>query len=98
MTSRAILLIFLIFIGISLLSFLIYGIYYIYINKQTIDQNWPDYRCRPYVFPFAGWLIGPGTTNPVTNFRDCSWLIFKSFFDVLIAPFVNILQSILGIL
>ena len=63
-----------------------------------IDQNWPQYKCKPYVFPFAGWFIGPSTTDPMNNFRECSWLIFKSFFDVLIAPFIKIITMIVSIL
>jgi len=98
MFLHAILPVLVIFITIITLSTLFYGIYYILENKKQIDANWPQYKCRPYVFPFAGILIGPNTTNPVNNFRDCSWLIFKSFFDVLISPFVQILTVIVSIL
>jgi len=98
MFLHAILPVLLIFITIIILSTLFYGIYYVIENKKQIDQNWPQYKCRPYVFPFAGILIGPNTTNPVDNFRDCSWLIFKSFFDVLISPFIQILTIIVSIL
>lgn len=98
MFLHAILPILLIFITIIILSTLFYGIYYVIENKKQIDQNWPQYKCRPYVFPFAGIFIGPNTTNPVDNFRDCSWLIFKSFFDVLISPFIQILTVIISIL
>ena len=98
MFLNAILPVLFIFITIITLSTLFYGIYYVLENKKQIDQNWPQYKCRPYIFPFAGVLIGPNTTNPVDNFRDCSWLIFKSFFDVLISPFVQILTVIVSIL
>jgi hypothetical protein len=90
--------VFLIFLILIIVVTLVYGTWTIYENKKKIDQNWSQYKCKPYIFPFAGWLVGPGTTNPGTNFRDCSWLIFKSFFDVLISPFVEILSIIVNIL
>lgn len=90
----------LVFIGIilAIVILLASSVIYIYTNKKQINADWPDYKCKPYVFPFAGIFVGPSTTNPMDNFRDCSWLIFKSFFDVLIAPFIEILQKIVDIL
>lgn len=90
----------LVFIAIvlAIVILLITSIVYIYYNKQQINSQWPEYKCKPYVFPFAGIFIGPSTTNPMDNFRDCSWLIFKSFFNVLIMPFIDILEMIVNIL
>jgi len=98
MFARTILPVLVIFGTLLIVLTLIYGIYNIYENKKQIDQNWPQYKCKPYVFPFAGWLVGPSNTNPMNNFRECSWLIFQSFFDVLIAPFVSIITMIVTIL
>lgn len=98
MLAQSIFPVLVIFIILIIIITLIYGIYFIHQNKKNIDQNWPNYKCKPYVFPFAGWFVGPNTTNPGNNFRECSWLIFKSFFDVLISPFVKILSIIVGIL
>ena len=98
MLAQSIFPVLVIFLTLLIVGTLLYGIWYIYENKKQINQNWPQYKCKPYVFPFAGWFIGPPDTNPMNNFRECSWLIFKSFFDILIAPFVKILSIIVTIL
>jgi len=55
-------------------------------NKlQEVKQDWPKYRCRPDVMPFAGWINAPEGTDPMEytkqNFMDCNSNITKSVFD-----------------
>ncbi len=76
----------------------IWGGYMVYINKKQINKNWPQYRCKPYILPFAGWAVGPNGTSPTDNFTNCMWSINKTFFDILISPFTDILKVITGIL
>ena len=75
-----------------------WGGYKIYENKKKINKKWTQYRCKPYMLPFAGWAVGPGDVSVTTNFVDCMWNINKTFFDILISPFTEILQVITGIL
>ena len=88
----------LLFIGGLIIVSLVWSGIWAYENKNKINQNWPTYKCKPYVLPFAGWAIGPGSTNPTDNFMDCLWTLNKSFFDILISPFVKIIELILQIL
>lgn len=85
-----------IIIGLIILSF-IYGGYMLYENNQKFKKNWPKYRCKPYVMPFAGWL-GPGNVSVTDNFTNCMWSINKTFFDILISPFTDVLKTITSIL
>ena len=75
-----------------------WGGYTVYVNKQKINKQWPQYRCKPYILPFAGWAVGPSGISATTNFTDCMWSINKSFFDILISPFTDILKIITDIL
>ncbi len=63
--------------------FLIATIYLI-INKKKkeINSNWDEYRCKPYIIPFAG-LLGKDTLK---NYRYCSWSIIRTFFVQLTKP------------
>lgn len=88
-----------IIIIISVIILLIaYGINAILENKKNIDADWNDYKCKPYIMPFAGWIIGPNTTNPSNNFIDCLWDINQNFFEILISPFKEMLSTIFEIL
>ena len=73
----------------GLLGLIGYSVFAVLEHKKKIDANWIKYKCKPYVLPFAGWLIGPSSTSPTANFVDCMWVLNKSFFDVLISPFVD---------
>lgn len=75
-----------------------YGGYYVYKNKQEINKDWPKYKCQPYILPFAGTLVGPDDVNPGENFWDCMWNMNKSFFNILIAPFLQMIKQITRIL
>lgn len=74
-----------------------YSVIKIYEKKAKINADWAKYKCKPYVLPFAGWLIGPGSTSPTSNFVDCMWVLNKSFFDVLISPFVDMFDVLVDI-
>jgi hypothetical protein len=82
----------------SIISIIIWGLFKIYENRKNINNKWPQYRCKPYILPFAGWLIGPSDVSPTKNFIDCLWNINKSFFDVLISPFTDMIKMITDIL
>lgn len=86
-----------IIIGFLILT-IFYGLNTILENKKKIDKDWPTYKCKPYIVPFAGWAIGPKGISASENFIDCMWSINKNFFDVLMAPFIKMFQLILDIL
>ena len=73
-------------IGIIIISSLLYG--FIMINRKSgdINVNWEEYKCKPYIFPFAGTFIGPPGIDPITNFSNCMWDMNKGFFSILIKP------------
>ena len=64
-------------------------------KKDQINKNWKNYKCKPYILPFAGWLVGPSTVSNVDNFFSCIWTLNKEFFNILIAPFVKILEKLI---
>jgi hypothetical protein len=57
----------------------------IQIRLNEVKQDWPKYRCRPDVMPFAGWINAPEGVDPMEytkqNFTECSSNITKSVFD-----------------
>ena len=74
-----------------------------------VKQNWPEYRCRPDVMPFAGWINAPDGVSPLEytkqNFMECSANSTKGVFDrpmsmvyvifnVIMGVFKNILEAI----
>lgn len=71
---------------------------YVWENKKKIDSNWPQYKCKPYVIPLAGILVGPSNTNPTETFIDCMWSINQTFFGILISPFLDILGLLMDVL
>jgi hypothetical protein len=75
----------------------IYSLYQLYQHKVQINADWNTYKCKPYVLPFAGWFVGPGSTSPTSNFVDCMWVLNKSFFDVLISPFIDMFDVLIDI-
>jgi len=77
-----------------IIYYFIKGIYFMLEHKQRINKNWPTYRCKPYVMPFAGWFVGPASTNPASNFVECSFSMHKSFYDVLKQDFITMFTSL----
>lgn len=87
------------------------AITYFQIQNKLLDvkRDWPEYRCRPDVMPFAGWINAPEGVSPMDytkqNFMECSANTTKSVFDrpmsmvyvifnVIMGVFKNILQVI----
>jgi len=50
-----------------------------------VKQDWPEYKCRPTVMPFAGWINAPEGVSPFDytkqNFVECSAQYTKGAFD-----------------
>lgn len=84
---------------------------YFQIQNKLLDvkRDWPEYRCRPDVMPFAGWINAPEGVSPMEytkqNFMECSANSTKGVFDrpmsmvyvifnVIMGVFKNILQVI----
>lgn len=88
----------LIIILIGIVVMLIAGFFWVEGNISTINQNWEQYRCRPYVFPFVGWLVGPPGVTMTQNTGHCLWELQKGFFWVLMHPFLAIFDTIKNIL
>jgi hypothetical protein len=74
-----------------------------------VKRDWPEYRCRPDVMPFAGWINAPEGVSPMEytkqNFMECSANSTKGVFErpmsmvyvifnVIMGIFKNILQVI----
>ena len=60
-----------IFIAIIVCA-LAYGYFQIMLQKQKIEDNWRYYRCKPFILPFAGWLVGKGRGSPDYIFKKCA--------------------------
>lgn len=88
----------LIIILIGIVVMLIAGFFWVEGNISTINKNWEQYRCRPYVFPFVGWLVGPPGVTMTQNTGHCLWELQKGFFWVLMHPFLAIFDTIKNIL
>lgn len=60
---------------------------YFQIQNKLLDvkRDWPEYRCRPDVMPFAGWINAPEGVSPMEytkqNFMECSANSTKGIFD-----------------
>lgn len=76
---------------------LIFG--YIYVKTQTnkIKANWPNYRCSPWVLPFAG-MVGPSGTSTPENASACISTMAINLFNTLMQPFIKIFDTIFDIL
>ena len=64
-------------------------------NKlQEVKQDWPKYRCRPDVMPFAGWINAPEGVAPLDytkqNFMQCGVNTTKGVFD---QPMIMVYQK-----
>lgn len=67
-------------------------------NRDKINSEWPTYRCKPYIMPFAGWLVGPPGVSGVGNFVECGLLIFKNSFLRFMTPIFAFLDKLLNII
>ena len=63
------------------------AITYIQIQNKLLEvkQDWPQYRCRPDVMPFAGWINPPEDMSPAeytaANFAQCSANTVKGIYE-----------------
>jgi hypothetical protein len=66
-----------------------------------VKRDWPEYRCRPDVMPFAGWINAPEGVSPLEytkqNFMECSANTTKSVFDRPMSMVYVIFNVIMGI-
>ena len=66
-----------------------------------VKQNWPEYRCRPDVMPFAGWINAPDGVSPLEytkqNFMECSANSTKGVFDRPMSMVYVIFNVIMGV-
>lgn len=66
-----------------------------------VKQNWPEYRCRPDVMPFAGWINAPDGVSPLEytkqNFMECSANSTKGVFERPMSMVYVIFNVIMGV-
>jgi len=74
-----------------------------------VKRDWPEYRCRPDVMPFAGWINAPDGVSPLEytkqNFMECSANSTKGVFDrpmsmvyVIFNVVMGVFKNILGVI
>jgi hypothetical protein len=84
---------------------------YFQIQNKLLDvkRDWPEYKCRPDVMPFAGWINAPEGVSPLEytkqNFMECSAQTTKGVFErpmsmvyVIFNVVMNIFKNILGVI
>jgi len=66
-----------------------------------VKRDWPEYRCRPDVMPFAGWINAPEGVSPMEytkqNFMECSANSTKGVFDRPMSMVYAIFNVVMGI-
>lgn len=76
---------------------------YFQIQNKLLDvkRDWPEYRCRPDVMPFAGWINAPEGVSPMDytrqNFAECGVKITKGMFDNRVSMVYVIFNVIMGV-
>ena len=76
---------------------------YFQIQNKLLDvkRDWPEYRCRPDVMPFAGWINAPEGVSPMEytkqNFAECGVKMTKGLFDNRVSMVYVIFNVIMGI-
>ena len=76
---------------------------YYQIQNKLLDvkRDWPQYRCRPDVMPFAGWINPPDGVSPLDytkqNFMECSANTTKGVFDHPMSMVYVIFNGIMGV-
>ena len=75
-------------IKVSVIIFIFMSVvtYYQIQNKLLeVKRDWPEYRCRPDVLPFAGWINAPEGVSPIEytkqNFMECGTKVTKGIYD-----------------
>ena len=67
--------------------YFIYGVVMLLNNRKYIEENWNQYKCKPYMMPFSSLF---SKQNPVENLNDCLWINFREAFAILMKPFMYI--------
>jgi hypothetical protein len=73
-----------------------YGLILYSTKKKEILENWPDYRCKPYILPIAGMINSNVSTTE--NYSHCLSSQNTSLFKTLLGPIYAIIDLITGIL
>jgi hypothetical protein len=73
-----------------------YGLFLYTTKKKEILENWPDYRCKPYIMPIAG-LINPEVST-TENYSQCLSTQNTSLVKTLLGPVYVIINQIIKIL
>jgi hypothetical protein len=85
------------YIIVSLIAFC-----YIKINSQPVVDNWPNYRCKPYIIPFAGFITKPEGVSAwdytSQNFNYCTQSVLKSGMGNLLNPITFVTNLIKNIM
>lgn len=80
---------------ITAIIFLTITLYLIFKNnRQYIINNWVEYRCNPFIMPFAGFFGKPVSDN----FMNCLWVLVKKYAGFLLMPIKYITQLIHNVL
>ena len=73
----------------------------IQIKLNEVKYDWPQYRCRPDVMPFAGWINAPEGVDPMEytkqNFMECSSNMTKGVFDKPMVMVYAIFNTVMNI-
>jgi len=83
--------------------FVMSAITYLQIQNKLLEvkRDWPEYRCRPDVMPFAGWINAPDGVSPLEytkqNFMECSANSTKGVFDRPMSMVYVIFNVIMGV-
>lgn len=79
------------------------AISYFYIQNKLLEvkRDWPEYRCRPDIMPFSGWINSPEGVSPLEytkqNFVECSVKMTKGVFDNRVSMIYVIFNVVIGI-
>ena len=79
------------------------AITYLQIQNKLLEvkRDWPQYRCRPDVMPFAGWINAPDGVSPIEytkqNFMECGVNSTRGVFDHPMTSVYAIFNVVMGI-
>jgi len=93
---------FILFILITYVIVSLIVVCYIKINSQPVVDNWANYRCKPYIIPFAGFITKPEGVSAMDytsqNFNYCTQSVLKSGMGSLLNPMTFVTNLIKNIL
>jgi hypothetical protein len=79
------------------------AITYLQIQNKLLEvkRDWPQYRCRPDVMPFAGWINAPDGVSPIEytkqNFMECGLNSTRGVFDNPMTMVYTIFNVVMGV-